>query len=81
MGQTEKITLESPHSNRWVLTLIQQGLSLRPREQRALCGKMQLMLAGISDIYLAPAVTVGETEGAMDSTSGFFLPLLLPITL
>ena len=30
---------------------------------------------------LAPAVTVGETEGAMDSTSGFFLPLLLPITL
>ena len=32
-------------------------------------------------IYLAPAVTVGETEGAMDSTSVFFLPLLLPITL
>ena len=32
-------------------------------------------------IYLAPAVTVGETEGAMDSTSGFFWPLLLPITL
>ena len=31
--------------------------------------------------YLAPAVTVGETEGAMDSTSGFFWPLLLPITL
>ena len=30
---------------------------------------------------LAPAVTVGETEGAMDSTSVFFLPLLLPITL
>ena len=29
---------------------------------------------------LAPAVTVGETEGAMDSTS-VFLPLLLPITL
>ena len=27
------------------------------------------------------AVTVGETEGAMDSTSVFFLPLLLPITL
>ena len=22
--------------------------------------------------FLAPAVTVGETEGAMDSTSGFF---------
>ena len=33
------------------------------------------------DIFLAPAVTVGETEGAMDSTSVFFLPLLLPITL
>ena len=31
--------------------------------------------------FLAPAVTVGETEGAMDSTSVFFLPLLLPITL
>ena len=31
--------------------------------------------------FLAPAVTVGETEGAMDSTSGFFWPLLLPITL
>ena len=30
---------------------------------------------------LAPAVTVGETEGAMDSASVFFLPLLLPITL
>ena len=34
-----------------VLTLIQQGLGLRPREKRALCGKMQtldvgLMLAG-----------------------------------
>ena len=33
------------------------------------------------DAFLAPAVTVGETEGAMDSTSGFFWPLLLPITL
>ena len=34
-------------------------------------------------LFSAPAVTVGETEGAMDSTSGFFafLPLLLPITL
>ena len=30
---------------------------------------------------LAPAVTVGETEGAMDSTSVLFWPLLLPITL
>ena len=36
---------------------------------------------GMYKILLAPAVTVGETEGAMDSTSGFFLPLLLPITL
>ena len=32
-------------------------------------------------MFLAPAVTVGETEGAMDSTSVFFWPLLLPITL
>ena len=32
-------------------------------------------------LFLAPAVTVGETEGAMDSTSVFFWPLLLPITL
>ena len=32
-------------------------------------------------LLLAPAVTVGETEGAMDSTSVFFWPLLLPITL
>ena len=32
-------------------------------------------------ILLAPAVTVGETEEAMDSTSIFFWPLLLPITL
>ena len=24
------------------------------------------------DVFLAPAVTVGETEGAMDSTSVFF---------
>ena len=32
-------------------------------------------------ILLAPAVTVGETERAMDSTSVLFLPLLLPITL
>ena len=30
-------------------------------------------------LLLAPAVTVGETEGAMDSTSVFFWPLLLPI--
>ena len=35
----------------------------------------------IISFLLAPAVTVGETEGAMDSTSGFFWPLLLPITL
>ena len=34
-----------------------------------------------ASVFLAPAVTVGETEGAMDSTSVFFLPLLLPITL
>ena len=27
---------------------------------------------GGMDPFLAPAVTVGETEGAMDSTSGFF---------
>ena len=32
-------------------------------------------------LFLAPAVTVGETEGAMDCVSVFFLPLLLPITL
>ena len=32
-------------------------------------------------VLLAPAVTVGETERAMDSPSVFFLPLLLPITL
>ena len=32
-------------------------------------------------VFLAPAVTVGETERAMDSTSVFFWPLLLPITL
>ena len=38
----------------------------------------QIML---SSTFLAPAVTVGETEGAMDSTSVFFWPLLLPITL
>ena len=36
---------------------------------------------GAGDVYLAPAVTVGETEEAMDSTSVFFWPLLLPITL
>ena len=35
----------------------------------------------IMPYFLAPAVTVGETEGAMNSTSVFFLPLLLPITL
>ena len=32
-------------------------------------------------LFLAPAVTVGETKGAMNSTSVFFWPLLLPITL
>ena len=32
-------------------------------------------------LLLAPAVTVGETKGALDSTSVFFWPLLLPITL
>ena len=35
----------------------------------------------VADTFSAPAVTVGETEGAMDSTSVFFLPLLLPINL
>ena len=34
-----------------------------------------------SVLFLTPAVTVGETEGAMDSTSVFFWPLLLPPTL
>ena len=34
-----------------------------------------------ASIFLAPAVTVGETKGAMDSTSVFFWPLFLPITL
>ena len=38
-------------------------------------------VVGIFRALLAPAVTVGETEGAMDSTSVFFWPLLLPITL
>ena len=38
-------------------------------------------VSGLKHYLLAPAVTVGETEGAMDSTSVFFLPLLLPITL
>ena len=32
-------------------------------------------------LLLAPAVTVGETEGAMDSTSVFFGLFFLPITL
>ena len=40
-----------------------------------------LSLIAIAIVFLASAVTVGETEGAMDSTSVFFLPLLLPITL
>ena len=31
--------------------------------------------------FISPRCTVGETEGAMDSASVFFLPLLLPITL
>ena len=35
----------------------------------------------VEPLLLAPAVTVGETKGAMDSTSVFFWPLLLPITL
>ena len=39
------------------------------------------VMAAIFNLFLAPAVTVGETEGAMDSTSVFFWPLLLPITL
>ena len=34
---------------------------------------------GVEPHLLAPAVNVGETEGAMDSTSVFFWPLLLPI--
>ena len=43
--------------------------------------KFQFYLFMGIDIFLAPAITVGETEGAMDSTSVFFWPLLLPITL
>ena len=30
------------------------------------------MIHCVSQLLLAPAVTVGETEGAMDSTSVFF---------
>ena len=42
--------------------------------------RMSVLSMCMSDLYfLAPAVTVGETEGAMDSTSVFFWPLLLPI--
>ena len=32
-----------------------------------------MALATLLLLFLAPAVTVGETEGAMDSTSVFFL--------
>ena len=38
-------------------------------------------IAPQANLFLAPAVTVGETEGAMDSAYFFFSPLLLPITL
>ena len=48
------------------------------REQRANESLLVMMGHGL---FLAPAVTVGETKGAMDSTSVFFWPLLLPITL
>ena len=43
--------------------------------------EIKLLLLLLLLLLLAPAVTVGETEGAMDSTSVFFWPLLLPITL
>ena len=42
---------------------------------------MKQTILSIERHLLAPAVTVGETDGAMDSTSVFFWPLLLPITL
>ena len=46
-----------------------------------LSNTMVLNICVYTCTFLAPAVTVGETKGAMDSTSVFFLPLLLPITL
>ena len=49
-------------------------LSLRPSDMK----RRQSM---VYYTFLATAVTVGETEGAMDSTSVFFWPLLLPIAL
>ena len=47
----------------------------------AVVGEMVGVIKPTNAKLLAPAVTVGETEGAMDSASVFFLPLLLPITL
>ena len=40
-----------------------------------------LLTISLFVLFLAPAVTVGETKRAMDSTSVFFWPFLLPITL
>ena len=49
-------------------------MSVASRASDKFCGQVpQIFLSpfGQEDL-LAPAVTVGETEGAMDSTSGFF---------
>ena len=42
-----------------VLTPIQQGLGIRPREQQALCGKME-------QPYLVNFYDVGEAQTAYD---------------
>ena len=39
-----------------VLTLIQQGLGLRPRKKRALCGKMWELSTGVSQAEQTPDI-------------------------
>ena len=41
-----------------VLTLIQQGLGLRPREKRALCGKMRRTCHYLANMRYRPNITL-----------------------
>ena len=55
-----------------VLTLIQQGLGLRPREKRALCGKMTFVciLGGGPRLVVSTAAFYARVRGSVPSLGG-----------
>ena len=60
MGQTEKIFLQSPHSNIVILTLFQQGLGLRSREDDII-----QFSDCLKHIYIRAYIADGSNVGSM----------------